>query len=50
VLFPDGEPTGLPDVTSTGGERLRDLDWAVHVLMANHDVARRMAAEIGTPV
>ncbi len=49
VLFPDGEPPGLPDVTSTGGERLRDLDWAVHVLMANRDVARRMAAETGAP-
>ena len=46
VLFPGGEPAALPDTLAAGGERM-SLDWAVSVLMANRDVARRMAAEAG---
>ena len=46
VLFPDGEPPGLPDTLAAGGERM-SLAWAVSVLMDHRDLARRMAAEAG---
>ena len=46
VLFPHGEPSHLPATLAAGGERM-SLDWAVGILMANRDVARRLAAEVG---
>ena len=46
VLFPDGEPQGLPDTLASGGEPM-SVAWAVSVLLDNRDLARRMAAEVG---
>ncbi len=46
VLFPDGEPSELPETLESGGERM-NMAWAVSVLMDNRNVARRLAADPG---
>ena len=47
VLFPDGEPA-LDDVRQERYDRM-DLRFAIGVLMGNRDLARRLAAEAGSP-
>ncbi|NYJ05293.1 HNH endonuclease signature motif containing protein [Petropleomorpha daqingensis] len=49
VLFPHGAPDDLPDTLQERYDRM-DLRYAVSVLMTNRDLARRLAAETGTPV
>ncbi|MCV2490107.1 hypothetical protein OF117_12110 [Geodermatophilus sp. YIM 151500] len=46
LLYPAGEPAGLPDTMPVNGERM-NIPWAVGVLMGNRDLVRRLTAETG---